>query len=82
MLLSMDEMGNRIKALRLAHGMTQLDLAKACGVTKSAVSGWETGATANIKLQTFLKVCQTLHTTPQFLIFGPDRAQNRQSGLG
>jgi len=82
MLLSMDEMGKRIKALRLAHGMTQLDLAKVCSVTKSAVSGWETGATANIKLQTFLKVCQTLHTTPQFLIFGPDRAPNRQSGLG
>lgn len=79
------DLAARIKQLRQAHGMTQDQLAKRCGVTKSAVSQWETGSTSNIKLQVFLRLCEALHTDPHYLIFGPSRgdaAPGRGAGNG
>lgn len=70
----MESMGDRIKQLRIARGMTQAELAKVCGVTKSAVSQWERGSTANIRLQPFLRLLEALGTDPQYLIWGRDRA--------
>ena len=34
---------NRIKELRLAHGIKQTDIAERFNVTQSTVSGWESG---------------------------------------
>ena len=75
----MEQMGDRIKQLRVARGMTQEQLGAVCGVTKSAVCQWEIGSTANIKLQAFLKLCEALQTDPQYLIWGPQRAAPRRS---
>ena len=38
-----EDMGERIRAARLSHGMTQADLAEAVGVKKSTVGMWENG---------------------------------------
>lgn len=73
----MESMGDRIRLLRVARGMTQEQLAKSCGVTKSAVSQWEGGVIANVRLQTFLKLLETLQTDAHYLIWGPDRAPQR-----
>lgn len=70
---AMETMADRIKSLRVARGMTQDQLARACGVTKSAVSQWESGSTANIKLAVFLSLCETLKTDTEYLVWGPDR---------
>lgn len=35
--------GSKIKALRTARGLTQMDIARICGVTDGAVSTWERG---------------------------------------
>lgn len=69
----METMGDRIRQLRKARNMTQEEFAKAVGVTKSAVSQWEDGSTKNLKLDTFLRVLDTLGTDAEFLIFGPER---------
>lgn len=37
------DFGNTIKSLRLNRGMTQTDLAKKLGVTKSMISAYESG---------------------------------------
>lgn len=66
-------MGDRIKLLRQAKGLSQSQLADRVGVTGGAISQWENGATKNIKLQTFLALCEELGTTPHYLIFGPER---------
>lgn len=71
--LHMETMGDRIKQLRKARNLTQEEFAKAVGVTKSAVSQWEDGSTKNLKLDTFLRVLDTLGTDAEFLIFGPER---------
>lgn len=59
--------------------MTQPQLAKLTGVTKSAVSQWEDGATSNIKLEPFLRLCDALGTDPHYLVYGPDRAPTTAS---
>lgn len=74
----MDTMGERIKALRQARGMTQAQLAQAVGVTKSAVSQWEIGLTENVRLRTFMALVDVLKTDVAFLVYGPNRA----SGAG
>jgi transcriptional regulator with XRE-family HTH domain len=63
-------MGQRIRRLREAKRLSQGDLAKHCGVTRGAVSQWESDTTKNIKLQIFLKLLDALKVDFQYLIFG------------
>lgn len=69
----METMGERIRTLREAKRLTQDQLGKLVGVSKSAVSQWELDATANIKLPVFLKLVDVLGTDPHYLVFGADR---------
>lgn len=64
-------MGERIRMLRLARGLSQDQLSKKLGVTVGAVSQWESGATENIRLRTFLELCEVLVVTPHYLVLGP-----------
>jgi transcriptional regulator with XRE-family HTH domain len=73
-LQPMETMGDRIKALRQARRLSQEGLGTAVGVTKSAVSQWEAGATQNIKLKTFLALLEVLGTDYEYLVYGADRA--------
>jgi transcriptional regulator with XRE-family HTH domain len=69
----METMGDRIKTLREARGLTQLDVGQYCGVSKGAVSHWENGVTADIKLKTFLRLLEILKTDYEYLVFGAER---------
>lgn len=69
----METMGDRIRRLRQARGLTQEQLAEGAGVTKSAVSQWEGGSSKNLKLPTFLKVLDLLMTDANYLIYGENR---------
>lgn len=70
----METMGDRIRQLRNARRLSQEGLGIAVGVTKSAVSQWEAGATQNIKLKTFLALLEVLGTDHEYLVYGADRA--------
>lgn len=70
----METMGDRIRMLREAKRYTQTELGREVGVTKSAVSQWENGQTANIKLQTFLRLLDVLGTKYEYLIYGAARS--------
>jgi DNA-binding XRE family transcriptional regulator len=69
----METMGDRIRQLRQSKGWTQEELGARVGVSKVAVSQWETGGTSNIRLKTFLALVEELGTKPHYLIFGPER---------
>lgn len=69
----METMGSRIKTLRVARGYSQQRLAELLGVTAGAVSQWESDSTENIKLPTFLRLCDLLATDPHYLVLGPSR---------
>lgn len=71
---AMETIGSRIRQLRESRGWTQEQFAKRVGVTKSAVSQWESDATKNLKLVTFLKVVEVLGTTTDYLVQGSKRA--------
>jgi transcriptional regulator with XRE-family HTH domain len=78
----METMGDRIRTLRMARGLTQEQLGERIGVSKVAVSQWETGSTSNVRLRTFLALCEELSTSPHYLIFGPGQqsAGKRRAG--
>jgi transcriptional regulator with XRE-family HTH domain len=80
----MDEtMGTRIRTLREAKGLTQAQLAEKVGVTKGAVSAWETGYAKNLRLQTFLRLLDVLGVSkPEYLIWGTDRNRSGQASVG
>lgn len=72
----MEVMGDRIRRLRIARGLTQEEFGRLVGVSKSAVSQWESGSTKNIKLETFLHVLEVLHTDAGYLIWGDERGRS------
>lgn len=69
----METMGDRIRMLRQSRGWTQEELGRRVGVHKVSVSQWETGSTANIKLQTVLALIEELGTTLEYLVHGPEQ---------
>lgn len=69
----METMGGRIRTLREAKGLSQEQLGKLVGVSKSAVSQWESDATKNVKLEEFLTLVDVLGTSPHYLVFGVER---------
>jgi DNA-binding XRE family transcriptional regulator len=70
-------MGERIRALREEAQMTQDEVAAIVGVSKAAVSQWETGSAQNIRLQTFLKLLNLFNVEFEYLIFGDTRRLRR-----
>lgn len=61
--------GAKIKAARIAKGMTQEELGEKLGVQKSAVAKYESGRVVNIKRSTLKKISDILGIRPSELIF-------------
>lgn len=64
-----ETVGARIKAARLAQGMTQADLAEAVGVSRSAVAQWETERSGQVRAN-LTKIANVLHVSVEHLIRG------------
>ncbi len=63
------DLGSRIRRARAKKGITQHDLAKAVGITASALSGYE----RNIRRpnsDVLARIAQALDTTTDFLLLG------------
>ena len=69
-------LGLRIKKARLAQGMTQKELADAIGVSRGAVSMWESGANEPT-LQMLQALTHILGVRYEILIFGEEEARKR-----
>ena len=52
--------GERLKALRTARGMSQMDVARVTGLSLSIVSQLEQGLTTNPRLNTVKVLCKAL----------------------
>ncbi len=63
------QLGMRIRSLRLACGMTQDELAREVGVTRSAVAQWETGRAGQIG-SNLARIARVLSTSAEFLLSG------------
>lgn len=66
----MDTIGDRIREARIKKGMSQEELALACGYkTRSTITKIEKG-TRSFKLETAKKIARALGADPDYLIFG------------
>lgn len=59
--------GERLKALRLAKGLSQEELGKRLGVTKQAVSNWEI-ENVTPALDMFQNIVRFFDTTPNYML--------------
>ena len=66
-------LGENLKSIRIAAGITQVDLAKKLGVTKQSVSNWENG---NIQpsVEMIAKISEVLNVKTDVLL-GLDNRQ-------
>ena len=63
-------MGERIREVRLARGLTQRQLAGKAGVSAVTISKLETGAAKSASSKTLLRLASALNTTLDRLFFG------------
>ena len=68
-----EDIGKRVKKRRIELGYTQEYLAEKMDVSIQMISGTESGKKA-LKLENFIKSCEILETTPDYLIKGRDPA--------
>ena len=59
--------GNNLKTVRKARRLTQRELASLVGVSKTTISGWETGANLPA-VGTLILLAKTLHTSIDYLL--------------
>jgi transcriptional regulator with XRE-family HTH domain len=60
----------RLQEARARAGITQQQLADACGLTKGAVSAWENAVTDGILAENLFCVADALHVDPRWLAVG------------
>ena len=70
--LMSDKIGEKIRELRMAKGMTLEELGNAVGVGKSTVRKWETGMIANMKRDKIQKLADALDIPVWELMGWPD----------
>lgn len=67
----MDEMNTRIAAARKLAGLTQEQLGELLGVTRQAVSKWESGQTIPDAI-TVARLCEALHVSADYVLLGKE----------
>lgn len=63
----MEEVSTIVKTLRIGAHLTQKEFADVCGVTASAVSGWETGRVKNLTPEVVGRLSHAFHISPAYL---------------
>lgn len=69
------EMGRRIKLRRKELKLTQLKLAELIGVSNNHMSAIENAKT-NPSMDNFIKLCEALNVTPDYLLLGSMHTNN------
>lgn len=72
------EMGERIKQLRIANGLTQEELGRYIGVQKSAIRKYEKGAVKNIKRTSIEIMSNLFKVSPSYLMCIEDTSNTKE----
>ena len=73
------ELKDRIAAVRKAAGLTQEQLGELLGVTRQAVSKWESGQTTP-DAATIAALCEKLHVSADYVLLGKDPGEGQSTG--
>ncbi len=71
LLLNMQEIGNKLLAVRKKTGMTQTEVAEVAGLSSRTYADIERG-TVNMRVETILRICKALHITPDEVLTHSD----------
>jgi transcriptional regulator with XRE-family HTH domain len=66
-LISKDEIGRRLRAIRLERGLSQNELAEQLGITQPNISAVEIGR-RGLTIQQLVKLCRVLHVSPDEIL--------------
>ena len=66
----MSKLARRIKTAREKKGMTRNELSKEIGVSRAAISQWESGATTDLKARYLFPLAKALEVDPTELYWG------------
>lgn len=69
------QVGEYIKQLRLAKGMTQEQLGDCVGIQRAAVQKWESGQTQNLKRSTIITLAKVFNVSPSTFITCEDNTE-------
>ncbi len=75
------DMGDRIRELRIAAGLTQTELGDLLGVGASAVAKYENGRVQNLKQSTIAKMAEIFHCAPTYVMAFDDAPEPAPSNL-
>ena len=59
-----------LERLMETHNMSRIDVAKACGISYSAISSWWNRGYENVSMQTLLKLSKCFNCTIEELVHG------------
>jgi DNA-binding XRE family transcriptional regulator len=74
-IAGMRRLSERLSELRQRQGLSQADLAKLIGVTRSTISQLESGLTKGPKPHHLIALAQALNTTVDYLVHGTERGR-------
>lgn len=75
------ELHERIAAIRKTKGLTQEQLGELVGVTRQAVSKWESGQAVPDAL-TIARLCQELNLSADYVLLGKETEPLRENSIG
>ena len=67
LLFDFHAIGNKLLSIRKRMGLTQAEVAEAAGLSDRTYADIERG-TVNMRIETILRICQTLHITPDEIL--------------
>lgn len=73
----MNNIGEKIKSLRIYQGLTQEELAISAGTTKQTIHKYETGIISNIPASKIKLISDRLNTTPAYLMGWVDEGEKK-----
>ena len=75
----MNNLGQRIRALRQQLTLNQTELGDLIGVSSQTVSQWESGAIKKLDGANLLALAKALRTSPYYILDGQDARSDTQS---
>ncbi len=71
--------GEKMKSLRIAKGLTQEELGEMIGVKRAAVNKWESGMVQNLKRTTIQKLAEIFDVNPATFIDGSENSETSRT---
>lgn len=79
-MIGMEYFGNKLKAVRKAKKLTQVEFAKALGVSSSIIAAYEQGKNFP-SVSILIEICKTLGVSSDYLLGLSDEISIKLSGL-